>query len=211
MVTIQRWIFCCNNEASMSVHWPYHGWVTHLYHREIKNFSRFSNFWIVPIFWNNMWGQCIIRNFLCFPSFQKLDNLNPEENREKSIILATFIWEKHYCKKTLTLDGWMNMTSLGCPPVGGQNFSWSCQTHFKPNCQRFTPLLYFHHCIWRATFQNNWWCGKNWGNVTVFPKYLFIKKHIKIIFPQAGKERSSECLFLHRVALEVASGSLNML
>lgn len=98
LVIIQRWIFCCNNEASMSVLWHYHGWVTHLYHREIKNFSRFSNFRIVPIFWNNMWGQCIVRNFLCFPSFQKLDNLNPKENREISTIFSNF-----YLRKTLLL------------------------------------------------------------------------------------------------------------
>lgn len=132
--------------------------ITHLYHREIKNFSRFSNFWIVPIFWNNMWRQCIVRNFLCFPSFQKLDNLNPKENREISTIFSNF-----YLRKTLLQEDintrWMDEHDL---------LSWlsSCKwpelflklpNTFKNQCQRFTPLLYFHQCIWRATFQNNWW------------------------------------------------------
>lgn len=130
LVIIQRRIFCYNNEISMSVLRQYHGWVTHLYHREIKNFSRFSNFWIVPIFWNNMWGQCIVRNFLCFPSFQKLDDLKPKENREKPTIFSNFYWRKTLLQED-TNTGWMNeydllswLSSCRWPAL-----SWSCQTY----------------------------------------------------------------------------------
>lgn len=111
LVSIQRLIFCYNNEGSMSVLWQYHRWVTHLYHREIKNFSRFSNFWIVPVFWNNMWGQRIVRNFLCFPSFQKLDNLNPKKDREKSTIFSIFYLRKTPLQED-TDTGWINEYDL---------------------------------------------------------------------------------------------------
>lgn len=142
-----------------------------------------------------MWGQCIVRNFLCFPSFQKLDNLNPKEDREKSAIFSNF-----YLRKTLlqedTDTGWMNEYDLlsWLSFCRCQNFSWSCQTHLKPDCQRFASFLYFHHCIWRATFQNNWWWGRNWGNVKFFPKHVHLKNILKqFSFMQGRKALLGVC------------------
>lgn len=70
---------------------------------------------MVSIFWNNMRGQGIVRDFLCFPSFQKLNNLNPKEKGEKWKIIITFHLRKTVMKEQQHITGMSSTFSLGCP------------------------------------------------------------------------------------------------
>lgn len=105
---------------------------------------------MVSIFWNNMRGQCIVRDFLCFPSFQKLNNLNPKEKGKKWKII-TFHLRKTVTKELQHIKGMSSTFSLGCPVEIDSTLFLANATHLSPDFLRLATLLRFDDSSWSFT------------------------------------------------------------
>lgn len=155
---------------------------------------------MVSIFWNNMRGQRIVRDFLCFPSFQKLNNLNPKEKGKKWKII-TFHLRKTVTKELQHIKGMSSTFSLGCPVEIDSTLFLANATHLSPDFLRLATLLRFDDSSWSFTSKILQTGAEIWNVSTFFQN---IQSSRTVFFLGRLGTLSPQHLIFHMLASEAS-------